>query len=438
MVKNLSYYYRLVAIGVRVIRHEGWHRFWAKFKLWLEQRAARAQRLRENTREASIRMPVLVGYPFVAVGMGEHIRCSWRAFQAVGLTLPLCDIYSGETCLDTTLQGEFGGHLVQGLSRSINIFHINGDEAEHVLHHLGCKLPNRARNIVYPVWELSIYPQEWAKQIDRFDEIWAPSKFVFDSISKAVSKPVFHMPLATEVRLTTFLGREHFGLPESAYLFLFYFDFRSWIYRKNPFATLKAFDRVCDARPHVDVRLVIKLNRPADPSPWEKDYPRFMMAIEQSKHKDKVIVIDRVLDDNEVKNLVRCSDCFISLHRSEGYGRGLAEAMFLGKPVIATGYGGNLDFMNEMNSCLVHYKLIAVEKGQYPYTEGQVWAEPDIDHAVYFMLKLLDDRDYGRRLGEIASRHIRTYFSYRAIGLRYKSRFEEILQQKAGALQLER
>jgi len=373
--------------------------------------------------------PVLVGHPFAPIGRGEDIRCSFRAFQAAGLTLPIRDIYSLESRSDRAWENEFGGRLVQGLSSGVNVFHINGAEVEQALSYIARDLPSGAYSIIYPQWELSIYPQEWAKQLDRFHEIWAPSKFVFDSISEAVSTPVFNMPLATEVRLTSFLGRRYFGLPENTYLFLFYFDFRSWIDRKNPFAALEAFDKVCAARPGEDMRLVIKLNRPAGSSPWEADFPRFMRAIEQSKHADNVIVIDRILNDNEIKNLVRCCDCFVSLHRSEGYGRGLAEAMFLGKPVIGTGYGGNLDFMNETNSCLVSYSLINVEEGQYPYAKGQVWAEPDIDHAVYHMLKLPDDRDYGRRLGQIASRHIRTYFSYRAIGLMYKNRLEQILQK---------
>ena len=377
----------------------------------------------------STQTPVLVGHPFAPIGMGEHIRCSWRAFQAAGLTLPLRDIYSLESRSDQAFEHEFGGRLVRRLSPGVNIFHINGDEVKQTSAHIGHDLPSGAYNIIYPLWELSIYPREWAKQLDHFDEIWAPSKFVFESIQKATTKPVFHMPLATEVWLTSFLGRRYFGLPENSYLFLFYFDFRSWVDRKNPVAAIEALEKVCTARPGENIRLVIKLNRPGDSSPQEAGFPRFMRAIEQSKHADSVIVIDRILTDNGIKNLVRCCDCFISLHRSEGYGKGLAEAMFLGKPVIATGYGGNLDFMNETNSCLVRYKLIDVEEGQYPYARGQVWAEPNIDHAVYYMLKLLDERDYGRRLGDIASRHIRTYFSYRAIGLRYKNRLEEILHK---------
>lgn len=375
-----------------------------------------------------LQTPVLVGHPFAPIGRGEDIRCSFRAFQITGLTLPIRDIYSLRSHSDQALEQEFGGRLVRKLSPDLNIFHINGDEVAQAMRHIGSDLPPGAYNIVYPAWELSIYPQEWAKQLERFDEIWAISNFVFDSITKAVSRPVFHMPLATDVKLTSFLSRRYFGLPENSYLFLFYFDFRSWVDRKNPFAVIKAFEQVCSARPDEDVCLVIKLNRPPSPSDREADFLRFMEAIEQSSHADHIIIIDRIMADNEIKNLVRCCDCFVSLHRSEGYGRGLAEAMFLGKPVIATGYSGNLDFMDETNSCLLRYKLVDVEERQYPYARGQVWAEPDINHAIDHMLKLLDDRDYGRKLGEIASRHIRTHFSYRAIGLRYKQRLDQILQ----------
>jgi glycosyltransferase involved in cell wall biosynthesis len=325
------------------------------------------------------------------------------------------------------LEHELGVHLVQRLSSSINIFHINGDEVEQTLHRIGNRLPSGAYNIIYPTWELSIYPPEWAKQLARFDEIWAPSKFVFDSIRKAVPKPVCHMPLATEVWLTSFLGRRYFGLPEDAYLFLFYFDFRSWIDRKNPFAAVEALEKVCAMRPGENIRLVIKVNRPGDSSPQEAGFPRFMMAIKQSKCADSVVIIDKVLSDNEIKNLVRCCDGFVSLHRSEGYGKGLAEAMFLGKPVVATAYSGNLDFTNQTNSCLVRHRLIDVEERQYPYARGQVWAEPDIDHAVDWMLRLVDQPGYGSKLGQIASRHIRQCFSYRAVGLQYKQRLAEIL-----------
>src|SRR3989304_7394439 len=97
-----------------------------------------------------------------------------------------------------------------------------------------------------------------------------------------------------------------------------------------------------------------------------------------------------------------------------------------GKPVIATGYSGNMEFMNESNSCLVKYDLIPVMEGQYPHAKGQVWADADTDHAAHYMLKLLSDREWGRKLGAAASRHMRTYFSYKAKGLQYLERVQSI------------
>ena len=375
--------------------------------------------------------PVLVGHPFAPIGRGEDIRCAFRSLRTAEITLPLYDIYSSKHSPDATLKEELGRHLTQRLSSAINIFHINGDEIAQALGHLGDILKPEAHNIIYPQWELSIYPEDWAKQLDRFDEIWAPSRFVFDAISQAVSRPVFHMPLATEVKLASFLGRRYFGLPEDSYLFLFYFDFSSYIDRKNPLAVIKAFERVIAELPAAQAHLVIKLNRSIDSPHVEEHRLRFNAEVKSSECRGRIIVVDRLLTDNEVKNLVRCCDCFVSLHRSEGYGRGPAEAMFLGKPVIATGYSGNLDFMTESNSCLVRYTLVNVVDGQYPYAKGQVWAAPDIDDAAAHMMRVLANRDYGRRLGEVASRHMRVHFGYRARGLRYRDRLERILLSRS-------
>ncbi|MGA2368416.1 MAG: glycosyltransferase family 4 protein [Dehalococcoidia bacterium] len=368
----------------------------------------------------------LAGHPFQPIGMGEHIRCTHRALRSAGYTFPIRDIYALNNHDDANLQNEFGRYLAPRLSNNINIFHINGNEVEQALAHVKNELSPGAFNIIYPFWELAVYPKEWAEQLNRFEEIWAPSQFIYNSISKAVTKPVFHMPMSAEIKMTSFLSRRYFALPEDAYLFIFYFDFRSFIERKNPFAVIHAFEEVREERPDANIGLVIKLNTPSELGPRKSDYDRFMAEVNKNSNIDKMIVINKILTDNETKNLVRCCDCFVSLHRSEGFGRGTAEAMYMGKPVIATGYSGNMDYMNPNNSCLIDYKLVAVEEGSYPYDDGQVWADADVKQAVSYMLKLIDDPDYGRRLGEIASRHIRTYFSYRAAGLRYATRLDEI------------
>lgn len=369
----------------------------------------------------SLKIPVLAGHPFAQIGRGEDIRCVFRAFREVGIEPPIFDIFSFVK-KEPDIEKEFENRLTRKLDK-INIFYINGDEVKPVLDRIG-EFSSQTYNIVCPQWELCIYPKEWAEQLNIFDEIWAPSKFVLESIKNTVSIPIFHMPLPVQVKLKSFLGRRHFGIPESSYVFLFFFDFRSYIDRKNPISIIKAFENVCKKCPSEDIRLIIKINR--DNNSFEEKFLQLDDIANRCQYRDRIIVIDKIYTDNEIKNLVRCCDCFISLHRSEGFGRGMAEAMFLGKPVIATAYSGNIDFMNNDNSCLVRYKLTDVKEEQYPFAQGQVWADPDIEHASNYMTRLIKDREYGYQLGDIASRYIRTHFCYRAVGLRYIKRIQEI------------
>jgi glycosyltransferase involved in cell wall biosynthesis len=349
------------------------------------------------------------------MGRGEDLRGAFRALRALGLDVAIRDIYAWDPP-DPGLARELGEFVGPSLSSHTNVFYVNGDEVEPVIDRLGGRAVG-ARHIICPQWELGTYPRTWAAQLDRFDEIWAPSRFVLSALRGTVSRPVRRVPLAVQPRMTSFLPRRHFGLPESSYLFLFLFDFRSYVDRKNPFGVIDAFGRVCMLRPRADTFLVIKLNGVDATERIARAYQRFLDAVARSESRDRIIVLDRVLSDNESKNLIRECDCFVSLHRSEGFGRGMAEAMLFGKPVVATGYSGNLEFMNERNSCLVRYRLVDVREGQYPYSEGQVWADPEVDHAVDYMVGLLDDRDRGRELGREAACDMATYFSARAVGL---------------------
>ncbi len=377
-----------------------------------------------------IETPLLVGNPFAPTGRGSTALSFFRAFQAASHPLPIRDIQSYAHTTDGSIVAELEKSLSDTLSRSLNIYHINADEIEPTLKILDTKLPDGAYNIIYPFWELSVLPPSWVDRLQLFNEVWAPSLFIQQTLQKALTAPIHHMPLPVQVELTSFLGRSYFDLPESAYLFLFFFDFRSYLDRKNPGALLDVFERVCKANPRGDIRVVIKVHGTTISSKAIQDYQQFVDRIRQSPFREQVILIDQVYDDNEIKNLVRCCDCFVSLHRSEGFGLGMAEAMYLGKPVIATGYSGNLDFMNDQVSCLVDYRLVPVQEGQYPYAEGQVWAEPDIDHATHYMNELFTSPETGRTLGRRASQHIRTHFSYLAQGLRYQKRLNQISNEK--------
>lgn len=361
----------------------------------------------------------LVGHPFAPIGRGEDVRCSFRALRSVALRPSLLDLY-GYQRPDASAEAEFGGFL-SARPGAINIFHLNGDEVDLALATLADTLPERAYNIVYPAWELSRYPPQWAQQLDRFDEIWAPSTFIHDALLPAVNKPVVHMPLACEVMLSAFRSRRYYGIPEAAYAFVFFFDFRSYATRKNPQAAIRAFAKLCQRRPAANVCLVIKVHgAEAAPDALAE------LQRELAQWHGRVVLINQQMDDNDTKNLLRCCDCFVSLHRSEGFGRGLAEAMYLGKPVIATRYSGNLDFMDDSTAYLVDHELVPVKPGEYPFAEGQHWADANAEQASDYMAALVDDPARGYAIGHDASLAIRTQIGWRAAGIRYRQRIEAI------------
>src|SRR5262249_5245913 len=161
---------------------------------------------------------------------------------SVGMSARVLPI-QGTECDDLDVKKEIGPSLIQKLSHQINIFYINGDMVEQSLREVHGILPH-SYNIVYPMWELSKYPKYWAEQLESFDEIWAPSTFTYESMKPVVSKPIVQMPLPGEITLKGFLGRCYFSIPESSFTFLFFFDFTSYLERKNPFAVLRAFEEL--------------------------------------------------------------------------------------------------------------------------------------------------------------------------------------------------
>jgi glycosyltransferase involved in cell wall biosynthesis len=227
------------------------------------------------------------------------------------------------------------------------------------------------------------------------------------------------MPLAVHVTVPPQLDRNYFGLAEDAFVFLFYFDFASYSTRKNPYAVVDAFRRAFDGRSD-KVSLVVK-STGLDPHKQESVKMR-----EALDGDPRITLIDKVISHEEIAALVNCCDSFVSLHRSEGFGRGLAEAMFLGKPVIATNYSGNTDFTREDTACLVNYALVPVEPGDYPESKGQVWADPDIEHAAWHMRRLVEDSAAARRLAAAGKKYIHENHSLAHVGAKYRERLERL------------
>jgi len=373
------------------------------------------------------RSVTVVGHAFVPTGRGEDARAVFRALRAAGTGASVCDVPCGPTLDDRDIEQELRGRLVPRPGPSFNIFVVNGADVEWVLRRLECAGPPAgAVNVISPQWELSRYPDQWARRLDLFDEVWAPTRFVFESLRQTVKARVVHLPYPVDFKLRYTLGRRYFGLPEDAFIFMFLFDFGSFVQRKNPEAVIRAFRIACQKAWRANLHLVIKMSGHHAGAGVQPLLAGLIEEIRGGPNAERITVISRVLTDNETKNLIRCADCFVSLHRAEGLGRGMAEAMLLGKPVIATAYSGNLDFMDKTNSCLVNYRLVPVPQGSYLYPNGQVWADPDIEQAADYMVSLYRDPDKCLQFGRLGQQRIKACYSHIAVGLRYRERIKAL------------
>lgn len=365
---------------------------------------------------------LLLGHPYGVYGIGEHVRLSAAAFAAARVPFGICNVYGEDGYHGVHLAGIHQDFTLrdrishEGWYRA-NIFHINADEMVKAFEHLGEDCIADRYNIGYWAWELSHFPEAWSAALRLVDEVWAPSRFIEQAIAHSTSSPVMRMPLAVEFPEPKGLTREYFGLPEEKFLFLFFFDFTSYIQRKNPGGALRAFLQAFPDPGDQRVALVIKM-KGMEICPGE--FQTFLQQIDQED--PRIILLETVLTDRETKALVQLCDCFLSLHRSEGFGRGLAEAMYLGKPVIATGYSGNMDFTNDQNACLVDYQLIPVLDHEYPFGTGQKWADPDLDHATWFIRRVVNEPQYAHTIGRLAEDFIRTHHSAQAVGAKYRAR----------------
>jgi len=359
----------------------------------------------------------LIGYAHAELGMGEHVRMSATAFAEADVNYGVVNFNVGVSSRKHAQMNH--GVMIASNVYKANLFHINADQMLTAFCHLGRDFFSNRYNIGYWLWELAKCPDEWVPVFGLVDEIWAPSRFIQQAFSERTDLPVEYMPLCVKLPPLKGHRRENYGLPEDSFLFLFAFDFFSFIERKNPFAVIDAFKR---AFPNITTKvgLVIKImNGDTSHSRWQD--MRDMIADDP-----RVFVFNKVMERDEVLGLIDVCNCFVSLHRSEGFGFGPAEAMYLGKPVIVTNYSGNTDFTLPDNSCLVNYRLIPVIEGQYCFDRSQVWADPDIEHAVWYMRKLASENSYGTELGKKAAAFIRENHSPSRVGLLYGKRLKEL------------
>jgi hypothetical protein len=361
----------------------------------------------------------LIGHPFATVGMGEQLRAHIAACQAVHLPHRVVDIFRHAGRTDPDHVRLMAATEVEKPAGGIRLFHVNGDEVERVIAAFAARGGRFADgyNIIVPAWELPVYPSVWASQLRRFDEVWALSRFIAGGLQAAgVASVVIGQPV--ELPTGYFLPRRFFRIRESAFTLLHFFDQTSFASRKNPAAVLALYQEMRRRRPFADIQLVLKVKNA------EQSGEDWLLPIREQA--PEALCLAAPMTACETRSLINACDCFISLHRAEGFGRGAGEAMFLGRLALATGWSGNLDYMNHDNALLVNHALVPVAAGQYPFGEGQVWAEPDVDHAVALLEAALDDRSAAAAIAARGRRDMRLDHSFRAVGLRILDRVTEI------------
>ena len=331
------------------------------------------------------------GYVFAEHGVGEVARGMVEVVRSAGLDYAVIP-YTRTGSRQAVRFDDLGAVEAR---YDVNLLCINADALPELVDHFGPAILEGRYNIGMWAWEVDDMPASMASSARFLDEIWGCSRFTAAAIARAVMVPVFALAPPLVPRDPTDTAAIRRG---DDFVFLVCFDYFSILERKNPLAAVAAFERAFPAGS--GARLLVKT---INGGVVRSEHARLLAAA--ARHPD-VQVVDGYLSPAEQRALLGNCDAFVSLHRAEGFGFMLAEAMSFGKPVIATAFSGNLDFMTDRNSYLVGYDLVRVPAGCEPYPRTSLWAEPRVDEAAAAMRRVFDHREESARKGELARHDI--------------------------------
>ncbi|MDC7828712.1 MULTISPECIES: glycosyltransferase [Pseudomonas] len=359
----------------------------------------------------------LIGYAYGELGIGEDLRMAARALEAAGIPFVILNVSPGVDEGDRSV----AAWVATAPRYRYNLFCLTALEHARVYLEQGSGLLAGRYTIGYWPWELQRWPAAWAHSFALVDEVWASSRYTETALSAIAAVPVCLMPMAVQVAPPEprDLLRRRFDLVPGRYYFVFSFDGGSSFRRKNPVAVISAF-QAAFAREDQTVGLVVKCMRAdKEPAAW-------MQLQALAAADERIVLIDQVLAKGDVLALYAACDCFVSLHRAEGFGRGIAEALLLGLDVVASAAGGNQDFCTgvagvELIPCAV------VATGAADYLEGadNFWGEPSQPDAVQALRNRASARAGIRERGATLGG-----FAPDTVGRRYAARLLELDQQR--------
>lgn len=362
----------------------------------------------------------LFGYVFAEHGVGEASRLLIECVREAGLDFAVVP-YRATACRQEAAPDLLGAaHPVY----DVNLIVVNADSLPEFVELVGPQALEGRYNIGVWAWEIETLPPKLADSARFLDEIWAISRFTADAIARAVTCPVFPLPLPSVRRQAEKRTRAELGLSDE-YLFLFCFDFNSLFERKNPLGLIEAYRRAFPPG-HGGTQLVIKTLNGQE---FSEDLERLNAA---ALDRRDILIVDGYLPAEEQSALMGACDAYVSLHRSEGFGLTLLEAMALGKPVIGTAYSGNLDFMTAENSYLVPYRMVDVPSGCGPYPATSQWAEPDVGVTASLMRRVFVEREEARLKAEKARRDVQRLHTPEARSRLIVDRLQAIRAQANG------